>query len=204
MDKVHECTKQLIPFFDSAMQGAWDESRITFEKINQLENEADDLKKKFRMQMHKDLFLPVPRSDLLYTLMLQDRIANKVKDLTGLVLSRNMQLPEPIRASYKKLLDRCIDATNQAHRAINELDGLLEAGFKGNEVKVVSSMLDDLDDIEKDTDDKQRAIRQEIFKIESDLPPIDCIFLYKMIEWTGDLADRAHNLGGQLQILLAQ
>jgi uncharacterized protein Yka (UPF0111/DUF47 family) len=29
------------------------------------------------------------------------------------------------------------------------------------------------------------------------------IFLYKIIEWTGELADRAQAVGGQLELLLA-
>jgi len=32
---------------------------------------------------------------------------------------------------------------------------------------------------------------------------MDCISLYKIVEWTGGLADRAQTVGGQLQILLA-
>ncbi|HBP75141.1 MAG TPA: phosphate transport regulator, partial [Alcanivorax sp.] len=37
-----------------------------------------------------------------------------------------------------------------------------------------------------------------------ELPPVDVIFLYKIIEWIGDLADRAQKVGGRLQLLLAR
>ena len=37
-----------------------------------------------------------------------------------------------------------------------------------------------------------------------ELPPVDVIFLYKIIDWIGDLANRAQTVGGRLQILIAR
>ena len=46
--------------------------------------------------------------------------------------------------------------------------------------------------------------RKILFRLEKDLPPVDVIFLYKIIDWIGDLADRASRVGGYLQLLLAR
>ena len=61
-----------------------------------------------------------------------------------------------------------------------------------------------LDSIEHETDEMHVAIRQILFQLEQTLPPIDTMFLYRVIEWVGDLADNAHNVGGQLYLLLAR
>ena len=111
---------------------------------------------------------------------------------------------DQIAKDYTGFLQRCIDACEQACIAINELDELLEAGFTGNEVKLVENMIVTLDDIEHDTDDMQIAIRKKLFAIENDLPPVEVMFLYKIIEWTGQLADDAEIVGGRLQLLLAK
>lgn len=203
IDKAHSCAETLLSFFEASIAQDWEQAESIYEEIVKLEREADDLKTDLRIHLHKDLFLPVPRSELLSMLMLQDRIANKAKDIAGLVIGRHMQIPEQLQADYLKLLQRCIDASGQARKAINELDELLEAGFRGNEVKVVENMLAELDRIESDTDTQQKKLRLKIFELEKELAPIDCMFLYKMIEWTGALADRAQTVGGQLQILLA-
>lgn len=203
VDKAYACANALISFFEIAMGENWAEAEASYEQISKLESEADDLKRDVRLHLHKDLYLPVPRSELLTMLMLQDRIANKAKDIAGLVIARHMVIPESIRKDYLKLLQRCIDAAGQARKAINELDELLEAGFRGNEVKLVQSMLEELDVIERETDDQQHKVRKQIFEIEKELAPMDCISLYKIVEWTGGLADRAQTVGGQLQILLA-
>ena len=85
-----------------------------------------------------------------------------------------------------------------------ELDELVETGFSGNEVKVVQSMIKKLDKIEADTDKLERKIREKLFKIENDMPPLEAMFLYKVIESTGDVADRAQRVGSRLQLLLAR
>ena len=53
-------------------------------------------------------------------------------------------------------------------------------------------------------DEQQITIRATLFKLESELSPVDVIFLYKIIEWVGDLADRAQKVGGRLQMLVAR
>jgi predicted phosphate transport protein (TIGR00153 family) len=204
MSTAHKCALALLPFFDAVLSDDWENAQQLQQQIAELEREADHLKKDLRLHLPKNLFLPVPRSDLLEMLTLQDRIANRAKDIAGLVIGRKMRIPTAIAGTFRQLLERCLEASNQALQAIDELDELLETGFRGNEVKVVEAMIVELDKIEHDTDKIQVTILQTLFQLESTLPPIDVVFLYKVIEWTGDLADYAHSVGGQLQLLLAR
>ncbi len=95
-------------------------------------------------------------------------------------------------------------ATDQAYEAISELDQLFEVGFSGKEVKIVAGMVKTLQDIEHDTDRKQIKIRRKLFELESDLPPVNVMFLYQILNWTGQLADRAQRVGDSLQMLIAR
>ena len=103
--------------------------------------------------------------------------------------------------SMKKLHSK---AKQQASKAINELDELLETGFKGREVTLVEKMLVELDAIEQDTDDMQIKIRRQLRAIENELNPVDVMFLYKIIEWVGELADIAERVGSRLELMLAR
>ena len=87
---------------------------------------------------------------------------------------------------------------------VNELDELLETGFIDKEVGAVEKLIQALDEIESDTDQMQIAVRQKIYAIENTLSPIDAIFLYKVVELTGQLADGAQHVGDNLQLLLAR
>ena len=101
-------------------------------------------------------------------------------------------------------LKRCIDATKQAQAAINELDELVVTGFRGDEAKRVQEMISKLHVIENETDQIQINLRADFYAIERNLPPVDVMFIYKIFEWTGDLADAAQSTGNRLQLMLAK
>lgn len=204
MAKVHACVKELEPFFETVIAQKWSEVALIQKDIVRLENEADDLKRDLRLHLPKGLFLPVSRSDLLELLTVQDRLANKAKDIAEMVLGRHMVFPDVIAELFMQLLVRCIEASKQANTAIHELDELLETSFSGCEIKLVEGMIAKLSCSERETDEQQIRLRQLMFDLENTLPPVNVMFLYKTIEWTGELADRAREIGDRLQILLAK
>lgn len=204
MAKVHECVKELTPFFDAVLVQNWEQAEAVQKRIVHLENEADHIKRELRSHLPNSLFMSVSRSDLLELLHDQDRLANKAKDIAGTVLGRKMILPPEITVYFMEFLNHCIDASHQADTAIHELDELLETGFSGHEVKLVEEMITKLSRIEHETDEQQIVLRKIMFKLEPVLPPIHVIFLYKIIEWTGELADHAREVGDRLQILVAK
>ncbi len=200
---AYDCAKQLRGFFLAAVAGDWDKALQYRSKIETLEHDADDLKKKIRLQLPKSLFMPVPREDLLELLLVQDKIANRTKDVSGIVMGRKMQIPAAIAEQFLEFVDRNIDAAKQARKSVRELDELFTAGFRGAEVALVAGLIEELDQIETDTDDKQAALRAALFEIEASLDPIDAIFMYKVIETTGEIADMAERVGRRLELLLS-
>ena len=204
IEKVVLCVEELIPYFDAVIKNDWGKAEKIQNNLATLENDADEIKNLLRMQLPSSLFMPMDRRDVLDVLQLQDKIANKAKDIAGLVLGRKMSLPESICNTYIEFLNRCVDATRQTQNAINELDELVAAGFRGNEVTRVKKMIEELHVIEDETDKIQIKLRAELYKIEKDLPPVDVMFIYKIIEWTGDLADNAQSTGNRLQLMLAK
>jgi len=204
MARAHACATELIPFFEAALAGDWDKAATLQKHISDLENEADDLKKDLRLHMPKGLFMPVARRDLLQVLTMQDRVANQTKDIAGLILGRHMTFPDSMGPRMLDFIKRCVDASAQANKAIHELDELLEAGFRGNEVKLVEDMIKELDAIEKDTDKIQVEVRSQLFALEKDLHAVDVMFLYQVIDGIGELGDIAQRVGSRLQLLLAR
>ena len=197
------CAKQLRGFFAAAVKGNWKKAAAVRAEIERLEHEADDLKKEIRLGLPKSLFMPVPREDLLELLLVQDKIANRTKDVSGIVMGRKMQMPPEIADQFLEFVDRNIDAAKQARKSVRELDELFTAGFRGAEVELVAAMIEELDRIETDTDDKQAALRGSLFAIENTLNPIDAVFMYQVIELTGEIADMAERVGRRLELLLS-
>lgn|SRR5690606_608451 len=200
---AYRCTKQLVPFFEAVIAGDWDRATEIRKVIEELENEADDMKKEIRIHLPKSLFMPVPREDLLELLLVQDKMANRAKDVSGLVLGRRMEIPAPIASHFLEFVQRCIDAAKQARKSVRELDELFTTGFRGAEVSLVSSLIEELDRIETDTDNLQARLRAELFAIEDDMKPVHVVFLYRVIELTGEIADMAERVGRRLELLLS-
>ena len=202
--KAHECASSLVPFFQAVIAEDWSRVELVQQEMSRLEKEADKLKRNVRIHLPKSLFLPVPRSDLLELLSVQDKVANRAKDIAGLMLGRQMTIPQPLQPIILAFVQRVVDASEQALTAMNELDEILETGFGNREVNRVTAMIEVLEAIEQDTDRMQIEVRRTLFKIEKDMPPVDVIFLYKIIEWIGDVADRAERIGNRLEQLLAR
>ena len=64
-------------------------------------------------------------------------------------------------------------------------------------------MVEELDKIETETDGLQADLRAALFKVESEIPPVDVMFLYQVIQLTGEIADMAERVGRRLELLLS-
>ncbi len=204
IDKVAACSELLIPFFKASHEQDWIKAEEVRKEISKFEKQADGLKRELRLTLPKGLFMPISRGDFIELVNRQDKIANTAKDIAGRVLGRQLQIPGEIAEDFITYLQRCIDAVQQARKAINELDELLETGFKGREVDIVTKMISELAAIEDDTDSLQIKLRRQLLAIEQHHNPVDIMFLYQILEWVGQLADHSELIGTQLELILVR
>jgi predicted phosphate transport protein (TIGR00153 family) len=203
MSVVACCVEELAAFFKAVVEKDWVEAEKRQQKISTLEHEADVIKRNVRSNLPRKMFTSIDRGDLLALFLEQDLLANRAKDIAGIILGRQMVFPQHIVASFMIYLDRSIDATFQARKAINQLEELQEVGFSGKEVRIVEHMIAQLETIEHETDLLQIQLRRSLQALEKEWPAVDMMFLYRIIEWVGDLADQAQKVGARLQMLLA-
>lgn len=204
IEKAAASADGLPAVLNMAAKGDWKEARKAYKRVSKLENDADKLQSKIRLNLPNSLFMPVPRADLLELLNAQDRIANTAQDIAGLIVGRKMQFPESLQDDFEAYLSRSLDAVRHADKVVKELDELYESGFRGKAAELVSDMINTLDAVESDTDKIQIKLRRGLFKLEKNLPSVDVMFMYRVIDWIGDLADHAQSVGSRLELLLAK
>jgi len=204
MKQVHSCLKDFAVFAKATKAQDWDKAETIHISINNKEQKADQLKKKLRMNLPSTFMMPFSRRDLLDVLLIQDSIANITKDLSGLMMTRRMVFPEQIAGDFIKLAGLCIKTSAAALTAINELDELLETAFSSRQRKIVGKMIKTVNELEHETDDAQNDIRNKLFALESDLPPVDVMFYYRAIEWLGETADAAQKVGSRFEVMLTK
>lgn len=203
--KAADAAAQLLPdLFSASAEDDWTRAAEIQKAIASAESQADKLKRKVRRHLPKSLFLPVPRTDLLELVSIQDAVSNTARDIAGLVIGRRMRFPEKLREPMVEFARVSAATSNQALTAIQELDELLEVGFSGREVKRVEGMLKEIDRFERSADKLEVNVRTKLFKMESELPPVDVMFQYQIIGLLGKVANCAESVGHRLQILMAK
>jgi uncharacterized protein len=203
MRVVLECVRCVPGLFDALIAGDEAAVKSAKEAIFKWENEADDVKNDLRAHLPKSLFMPVDRRDILEILQEQDSIADTAQDIAGLLMERPMKVPEPLREPVLTLVKRCVETCEQSALIIEELDELLETGFRGRQVDRVEGMLDELGKIEDETDQLGLELTRTLFQHEDKMDPVSVMLWYRLIEWIGDLADHAEKVGNRLRLLIA-
>lgn len=197
-----ECARQILPLFEEMVAG--DAAAVTTrrQEIDRLEHEADRIKNEIRSHLPKRMFLAVERRDMLEILDYQDSIADVAQDIAELADMRGMVVPKQLASAFLDLVRSVVTACEQAERVINELDELVETGFRGREVARVDEMIEELSRMESTTDDLEERVQRLLFGIEDELG-ISTIFWYKLIEDVGGMADYAERVGNRLRLLTA-
>ena len=204
MHTVVDCVDQLNDFFQAVTNQDWEQVEAIYNKISELESEADVQKHDIRLHLPKSLFMPINRSDLIHLLSKQDKICNTAKDITGLILGRQQIVPKKIANDMQSYVKSAVAVAHEAKAVIDELDELIGSGFGGREIDRINKSITKLEKAESKNDQRQIALRAKLHSIEADLPPVDVMFLYKTIEAVGNLADRAESAGEQIQIIIAR
>ncbi len=202
MNASVECARATAPLVEAMIAGDLEGVRSCRAEIDELEHKADELKNNIRAHLPKRLFMAIERRDMLEILDYQDSIADRAQDMAELADMRGMTIPaslqEPIRALAKSVIATC----EQADAVVNELDELVETGFRGREVERVEEMIVELGKLESEADREGETALRALFSIEKEIG-IDTIFWYEWLGWAEKMANFAEKVGNRLRLLIA-
>ena len=195
---------ELLRFIEFVVASDWSGATQSRKLISDLENQADELKAETRSLLPKSIFFAVPREDILDLIKLADDIPNTVKDISGLMIGRNMEIPSNIHQSFQNFILEAKEITYAAAEAVDHIDELFQFSFGGKAAEKMQILLEKLDSLENSNDQTEITLRGELFKIEKDLPPVDVMFLYDVINKIGELSDRAEQVGHRISLIASR
>ncbi len=202
MGCVCEASEVLMQLLDQS-QGQ-ETLAATHDQICQYESQADDLKRDIREMLHTGVFLPVSRPVFLDMLDMQDRIINEMKDISGLMLSRRMVIPERFVPTVKEMIELTSDAAVLLKNTVATLSSLLESGFKGPALRQVRQWQADIEKMETKVDVLHFRLRSELYKVEENSGAIEIIFLYKVFAQIACLTDWVQSASGRFILLVSK
>lgn len=204
MGVVSRCAAEVTLLIDALAAGDQSGVQAAKGRIFALEQQADDIKNEIRAHLPKSLFMPVDRRDLLEILDAQDSIADTAQDIAGLCVMKELVLPPGFDGPLQGLVAGVNAAVGQCLTVINELDELLETGFRGKQVERVEAMIGEIGRIEGETDAQGMALAATLYQHDGKMTAGEFFLWNEMIVRIGDLADYAQDVGDRLRLLIAR
>lgn len=166
-------------------------SKQLCEKISQIENQADVLRRGIEKEMYKGGFLPNFRGDLLGIIESVDKVMNKTESVSDIFYYETPYIPEELKDEFIKLSEEVITTYKHLKTAIESIfDNIDDA----------SEIIKEVEKSEHNADIHEKNIKEIVFKMNLALS--QKLHIKQICENMGDIADRAENTSDRLNILL--
>lgn len=172
--------------------------------VCRLESGADRLKYEMRDMLHSAVFMPVSKPMFLEMLDSQDKIINQMKDISGLIYSRKMTVPDELIGVTKDMCAASLEACRLLEKMQGALPVLQESGFKGPILEKISLWQISIDEIESQVDLWHFNVRTQLYQYENDWPAVDMMFLYILYSQIASISDWVQRTAGRYMMMVAK
>lgn len=196
-----DCVKHLPAYFAQAQAGHWAKASTLRSDICRLEGLADELKEEVRSNLPRGLWMSVSRADLLELVRMQDKMANGVKEISGISLGRKLVFPAPLVGDLSAYLAEVVDVSAVILKIIGALRELSRSAFGTRQTNVLLDYIAEVEAGERRSDEMQVMLRSSLMEHEKDISPVDAMFLYQLLSGIGEIADSAEKVAHRAQII---
>ena len=196
-----DCVERLPLYFQEVQSGRWARAEEVREEICRFEGLADELKQDVRSNLPRGLWMSVSRADLLELVRVQDKMANGVKEVSGISLGRQLAFPSPLTEDLNEFVDVVVAVSRSVVKIIGATRELSRSAFGTRQTNVILDFVSQVEAGERRSDDLQAALRAKVREHEVDLPPVDAMFLYQLLAAIGEIADNAEKVAHRAQII---
>jgi predicted phosphate transport protein (TIGR00153 family) len=204
MGEVQSCIASLQKLVGASFAADWQSADALAQEINSSKQDADEIKRDIHMHLPRSVFLPVARTDLLELVSIQNQIGYNRKQVAQLLLLRKRSFPGDLGPAVAGLCSATLKVSESALATVNELDELIANSFKGREAGFVEKLIDQLQEMEAQSEEGKSAIQGQLLQLEDSLNPVDVIFHYKLTDLLADIAHSARKAGSQLLMFMAR
>ena len=160
-----DCVERLPLYFEEAQAGRWGRAGEVREDICRFEGLADELKQDVRSNLPRGLWMSVSRADLLELVRVQDKVANGVKEVSGISLGRQLAFPAPLTTDLREFMDVVVDVSRTVVKIIGATRELSRSAFGTRQTNVILSFVSKVEAEERRSDDLQAALTASLAKI---------------------------------------
>ena len=196
-----DCVERLPLYFAEAQASRWGRANDIRDEICRLEGLADELKQDVRSNLPRGLWMSVSRADLLELVRVQDKMANGVKEVSGISLGRKLAFPHSLTNDVNEFINEVVSVSRAVVKVISATRELSRSAFGSRQTNAILGFVAQIESGERRSDDLQAALRAKVREHENELSPVDAIFLYQLLSAIGDIADNAEKVAHRAQII---
>ena len=201
-EKVKECSlvfQQAIECHFSPRFKTFGEFR---DEITRLESEADAIKRRIRAHIPKRTMTPVPTFLIFRYLKQQDSVLDAVEDTLDWISYRSeTKIPVELEKDFALLVDAVIDPIENLTSMVIEARQYF-TNYSEKQRVVVKNMIHTLHHQEREVDKFEDIIKKKVFNMEMDAVTI--MYLVRLAEIIGSIADHAQNAGDMMRAMLSK
>ena len=196
-----DCVERLPLYFAEAQANRWGRASDVREEICRFEGLADELKQDVRSNLPRGLWMSVSRADLLELVRVQDKMANGVKEVSGISLGRQLAFPAAMTSEVADFIDVVVEVSRVVVKIIGATRELSRSAFGTRQTNVILDFVSQVEADERRSDEMQATLRARLREFEAELSAVDAIFLYQLLAAIGDIADNAEKVAHRAQII---
>ena len=200
--KIKECTwafQQAIECHFSSKCETFEEFR---DEISQLESEADTIKRRIRGHIPKRTMTPVSTFLIFRYLKQQDGVLDAVEETLDWISYRSeTKVPIELEKDFALLVNAVIDPIENLNSMVAEAREYFKTYSERQRI-VVKNIIHTLHQQEREVDKFEYIIKKKVFSMEIDA--VSIIYLVRLAEIIGSIADHAQNAGDMMRAMLSK
>ncbi|RLI00452.1 TIGR00153 family protein [Candidatus Bathyarchaeota archaeon] len=173
--------------FEAYKKGNYEEVERLKEKIDEIEDSGDLIKREIRANVTKSLILPVDKHDLLEFILTQDEILNNCEVIGSMLTYRKIQADGEVWCCFEVLLSKIMEAVNNYEEMMGKIQDLITSSFNKREIERTISYVPEILKLEKECKSIQVTLNKKLFG-SNKLNILDVLLLTQIAMKFGDVA----------------
>ncbi len=192
--KVYDCTNELNELIILILKkGKLQEIEGKIRRINDIEHECDDIRRKVMLDLTKGELVPSVREDLAHLIKRLDAIANNANAAAKRLGILDLEIFSPISEELKKMSETSLKCIGILHKTI---DSQL-----GHPVSEIYDSINEINRLEHEIDVLNFEIKRKLANIRPDYSPYKAMLLFKVIDLLESISDFAEETGDFIKII---
>jgi len=201
-EKIKECTWA----FQQAIECHITDDCESFEEfrknVDELESEADAVKRSIRGHLPKGTLMPVDKFELFRYLHEQDKVLDAVEEALDWISFRSEPgIPNALHKDFFLLVDAVLDPVEEMCRMVAEAKKYF-VNYAEKQRELIKDIIHTLRRQEHEADKVEDEIKAKVLNMQID--PVTVFHMIRLAETIGSIADHAENAGDMMRAMLAR